>query len=52
MTEAIIRTENLCKHFGKLEVLRGITTEIRRGEVVVLRLRQFAEGDFTHHFTS
>ncbi len=34
MTEAIIRTENLCKHFGKLEVLRGITTEIRRGEVV------------------
>ena len=34
MTEAIIRTEDLRKHFGKLEVLRGITTEIRRGEVV------------------
>ena len=34
MTEAIIRTEGLRKHFGKLEVLRGITTEIRRGEVV------------------
>ena len=34
MTEAIIRTEELRKHFGKLEVLRGITTEIRRGEVV------------------
>ena len=34
MTEAIIRTEGLRKHFGKLEVLRGITTENRRGEVV------------------
>ena len=34
MTEAIIRAEELRKHFGKLEVLRGITTEIRRGEVV------------------
>lgn len=34
MTEAILRTENVRKHFGKLEVLRGITTEIRRGEVV------------------
>lgn len=34
MTDAILRTENLKKSFGKLEVLKGITTEIRRGEVV------------------
>lgn len=34
MTDVIIRTENLHKSFGKLEVLKGISTEIRRGEVV------------------
>ena len=34
MTDVILRTENLKKSFGKLEVLKGITTEIRRGEVV------------------
>ena len=34
MTEEIIRTENLTKNFGSLEVLKGISTTIRRGEVV------------------
>ena len=35
MTDNIIlRTEDLHKSFGKLEVLKGITTTIRRGEVV------------------
>ena len=34
--EVLIRTENLQKSFGDLQVLKGITTEIRRGEVVVL----------------
>ena len=34
MTEEIIRTENLMKNFGSLEVLKGISTTIRRGEVV------------------
>lgn len=34
MTDAILRTENLEKSFGKLEVLKGITTEIKKGEVV------------------
>ncbi len=34
MTDVILRTEYLRKNFGKLEVLKGITTEIRRGEVV------------------
>ncbi len=34
MTEIILRTENLQKNFGKLEVLKGITTSIRQGEVV------------------
>lgn len=34
MTDEIIRTENLIKNFGKLEVLKGISTTIRRGEVV------------------
>jgi len=32
--EPIIRTENLCKDFGSLKVLRGITTSIAKGEVV------------------
>ena len=34
MTDEIIRTENLKKSFGDLEVLKGISTTIRRGEVV------------------
>lgn len=34
MTDVILKTENLEKRFGKLEVLKGISTEIRRGEVV------------------
>lgn len=34
MTDVILRTENLQKSFGDLEVLKGITTDIHRGEVV------------------
>ena len=34
MTDIILRTEGLVKSFGKLEVLKGISTSIRRGEVV------------------
>ena len=34
MIDEIIRTENLVKNFGSLEVLKGISTSIRRGEVV------------------
>ena len=34
MTDEIIRTENLKKSFGDLEVLKGISTSIPRGEVV------------------
>ena len=34
MIEPILRTENLKKSFGKLEVLKGISVSIRRGEVV------------------
>lgn len=36
MTDVMIRVENLAKSFGKLEVLKGITTDIRRGEVVAV----------------
>lgn len=37
-TEPILRTENLKKHFsgGKIKALNGITTEIHKGEVVVI----------------
>ena len=34
MTDEIIRVEGLKKNFGQLEVLKGIDTTIRRGEVV------------------
>ena len=34
MNEVILETRNLKKSFGKLEVLKGISTGIRRGEVV------------------
>lgn len=36
MSETIIRTEFLCKSFGKLEVLKDISTEIFKGEVVAI----------------
>ncbi len=34
MADVILRTENLEKRFGELEVLKGITTAVRKGEVV------------------
>ncbi len=34
MTDEIIRTENLKKNFGKLEVLKGITLSVMKGEVI------------------
>ena len=36
MTDAILRAENLEKSFGKLEVLKGITTAIQKGDVVAV----------------
>ncbi len=36
MGETLLKIENLKKCFGKLEVLKGISTEIRKGEVVVM----------------
>lgn len=34
MIDEILRTENLVKNYGDLEVLKGITTSVRKGEVV------------------
>lgn len=34
MTDEIIRTENLKKNFGKLEVLKGINLSVKKGEVI------------------
>ena len=34
MTNEILRVENLVNNFGKLEVLRGVSTSIHKGEVV------------------
>ena len=36
MNKSIIRTESLCKSFGSLDVLKDISTEIDRGEVVAI----------------
>ena len=36
MAEHILQIQNLHKHFGKLEVLKGIDLEIQQGEVVVV----------------
>ncbi len=33
---AILEAKNICKNFGKLEVLRGIDIEVNRGEVVAI----------------
>ena len=34
--ETLIKVENLEKSFGKIEVLKGITTDIKKGEVVCI----------------
>ncbi|MEH2252263.1 amino acid ABC transporter ATP-binding protein [Nostoc sp.] len=36
MSKVVIRTEFLCKSFGKLDVLKDISTEIHKGEVVAI----------------
>ena len=36
MGETLLKIENLKKSFGKLNVLNGISTEIAKGEVVVM----------------
>ena len=36
MAEVLLKIENLKKSFGKLEVLKGLTTNICKGEVVVM----------------
>lgn len=36
MASAVIRTEDLCKSFGQLDVLKGISTEIHKGEVIAI----------------
>jgi len=36
MSEVLLKIENLKKSFGQLEVLKGLSTEIRTGEVVVM----------------
>ena len=36
MSEVLLKIENLKKSFGKLEVLKGLTTDICKGEVVVM----------------
>jgi polar amino acid transport system ATP-binding protein len=35
-TDAIVRAERVSKHFGRLEVLRGVDLEVFPGEVVVI----------------
>ena len=32
----MIKIENLHKNFGKLEVLKGIDLEVKKGEIVVI----------------
>ncbi len=36
MSQILLKIENLKKRFGTLEVLKGLSTEIRKGEVVVM----------------
>ena len=34
--DVMIKIRDLCKHFGRLEVLKGIDLNVRRGDVIVL----------------
>ncbi len=36
MAETLLKIEGLTKSFGNLEVLKGVSTEIHKGEVVVM----------------
>ncbi len=36
MTETLLKIQNLRKSFGNLDVLKGLSTDIRKGEVVVM----------------
>jgi ABC-type histidine transport system ATPase subunit len=36
MSEAVIRVEDLYKSFGDLEVLKGISLEVDKGDVVCI----------------
>ena len=36
LTPPILQVSNLHKYFGKLEVLKGITTDIHKGDVVAI----------------
>jgi polar amino acid transport system ATP-binding protein len=36
MTEPMVRAENVCKNFGALHVLKGVTLDIGRGEVLCM----------------
>ena len=35
-TDALIKAENVCKYFGDIKALSGVSTEIKKGEVVVI----------------
>ncbi len=35
-TKPLLRVENLCKSFAKLDVLKGVTTDIYKGDVVAI----------------
>ncbi len=36
MSESMVRSLDVHKHFGRLEVLRGVNIDVARGEVVVI----------------
>jgi polar amino acid transport system ATP-binding protein len=36
MPEPIIQIKNICKHFGKLQALRGVSLAVERGQVLVV----------------
>lgn len=36
MSEVVIRGENICKSFGPLQILKGVSLEVRKGEIVAI----------------
>lgn len=36
MSEVVIRGENICKSFGSLQILKGVSLEVRKGEIVAI----------------
>ena len=51
-SEVLIKVDHLKKHFGELDVLNDISTEIRKGEVIHVSsvFESFGNANWRNHY--